>query len=202
MALNDDALTTLLAAQQYMRIDGETSAAEDASIERIINAVSRAIRRHLGRQLLPKEPLLDTDPEVSFDYGYDGCGYLSLSPREARSVSAVAIEDVTLDATAYTVEPRGKNLEGTYTWLSLPLRSGARAQDGRGWKVTVTGRFGAGTVPGDVEGYCLLEVDRRWTNPEGAEQRTAGPHAFSDSAGSLTEETREGLDSLRPPTIA
>lgn len=201
MALNDDALTTLLAAQQYMRVDGETTPAEDATIERIINSVSRAIRRYAGRQFVPKTPALDTDPEVSFDYSYDGPGYLSLSPREARSVSAVAIEGVTLDTSVYTLEPRGKNLEGTYTWVTLPKRSGLRAHDGRGWKVTVTGRFGAGAVPGDVEGYCLLEVDRRWTNPEGAEQRSAGPTAFSDSAGSLSQETREGLDAFRVPAL-
>lgn len=194
MALNDDALTTLDAARKYLGVDGETTAAEDDRIERIINGVSRSIRRRTGRQFVPKTPALDTDPEAAFDFNYDGTGYLSLAPRaDLRSLSSITLDGSALAATQYLLEPAAKTLENTYTWLDeLPKRAGV---------IRITGRWGAGAVPGDVELACLIEVDRRWENPAGDEQRAAGGFSSTDSDGSLSDEAWGLLEQFAVPTL-
>lgn len=193
MALNADALTTLQAAKEYLRNDGDTTAAEDSSIEKLINGLSKSIQRRIGRQFMPKDPVQDADPEVTRSFRYEGGGYMQIAPFEARSVSELKLDGTVIANTTYSLEPVGKNPEGTYTWMILPLREYTLVHPLRTGLVELKGRFGAGLIPADVELACLIEVDRRWNNPEGFEDRQLGAFSFSDSAGERLSDDAMGL---------
>jgi hypothetical protein len=181
-------LITLQRAKEYLGNDGDTSAAEDNKIQGLISGISRRIGRHTGRQFVPKDPPSDGDPEVTHSFRYDGGGFLQLAPYEARSVSEVKLDGTVIAATTYSLEPYGKNTDGTYTWMILPLRDYTLLQLPLAGVVDLKGRFGIGSVPSDVELACLIEVDRRWLNPEGSEDRQLGGFSFSDDDGPLSGE--------------
>lgn len=210
MALNADALTTVEKAALYLARTGagnEQTEAEldDADfVELLVNSYSRAIRNYTLREFVPKVPASDTDPVVERLFAYAGDGYLSLAPYELREVTSVvlfsdqpAASQLTLAAETasapaeYRLGPRQKTPEGTWLWISLPYVTSTRTllPVGNGGnpyascyqtEVAITGRWGVGSVPADVELACLIAVANAYRNPEAFGSRSLGELGFSE----------------------
>lgn len=209
MALNTDALTTVASAQTYLGDDG----AATALLELLINGYSRAVANYTQREFKSALASPDNQPR---QFRYAGRGVLPLHPYEARAIDQIVlhtdqptVSQRTLTAASPTVEgewraePRGKTREGTYLWLVLP-QVGVSAQ----WEteVTVTGDWGAGTVPADVELACLIAVAAGYRNPEAFASRGLGELDFSqqpepDVGASLPPAARRLLYPYRRPVI-
>lgn len=190
-----DALTTVENARAYVGRPDDFTPELTLRVQLLINAYSAAIRRYTARQFLPLQAGL------ARRYRYDGAGYLSLSPSEATAVTSVVLgtdlpvaSQRTLVAQSasveseYRLEPRQKTYEGTYLWLVLPElgrfnRTAPVATVGRemrGYEVTVTGNWGAGVVPSDVELACLIAVANAFRNPEKFGSRSLGALSFAE----------------------
>jgi hypothetical protein len=218
LAPSPDALTLVETARTFLNKSDDSTPELTLRLQILINSYSRAIRRFTGRQFKPVETGL------ARKYRYDGGGYLSLASSEATVVTSVvlhtdlpsaswrtlAVQSATVES-EYRLEPRQKTLESTYLWLTLPELGrfspiGANPdpnglREARGFEVTVTGNWGAGVVPGDVEHACLISVANGYRNPEsfasrglGALQFTEGLEVTSDESGaSLPRDARSLL---------
>jgi hypothetical protein len=127
----------------------------------LINSFSDAVHAYTARQFKP------TETAATKLYTYDGTGLLSLAPYEATAVTAIVLytdrpvgEQWTLvAANDYRLEPMQKTPESTYLSIKVPrVRSGGLTVDSdvvradlQGVQVSVTGNWGAGVVPSDVE---------------------------------------------------
>lgn len=196
MALASDALTTVNEARGWL---GE----DDASLsllESLINGFSHLVQRHAGRQFKPRETA------VAKKFRYDGSGVLRLDaasrPTElVTPTSIVLYSDLptayqkTLSAgdasneADYRLEPRGGTAEGTYTWLvlpkvsSFPSVSGSEtpiASSSREAQLTITGSWGADSVPADIAIAVLREIENVYRNRGGFDSRTFGELSISD----------------------
>jgi hypothetical protein len=186
-----DALTTIQAARSYV---GDPNADQNL-ITVLINSASRSIRQYTSRQFLPAETA------VAKKFRYDGAGILDLPFTELRTVTSIvaytdlpSADQVTLTPASGTteadwrLEPRQGTSEGTYLWLILPTTlpwkqdstSAYPPRWDKGIELTITGNWGAATVPGDVEEACLMAVANRYRNPEGVTSRTLGALSISD----------------------
>ena len=191
MPLNSDALTTVAKARTYI---GDPNA-DTTLVEILINSASRTIRQYTSRQFLPAEAA------SAKKFRYDGSGLLDMPFTELRSVSSIVVytdlptaDQVTLTPASGTteadwrLEPREGTTETTYLWLILPTSlpwkqdstSGYPPPWTKGIQVTITGDWGANTVPGDVEEACLMAAAHRYRNPEGVTSRTLGALSISD----------------------
>lgn len=204
MSLNTDALTTVQAVKDELGNQG----ANVVRIERHINAYSPAIRHFTGRQFF-SEGASATEKV----FPYDGQGYLSLEPYEARTVTAVKLyrDSATLVQTYAAIDwhpyPRQKTTEQTYLWLAL-------AKFGRGglpvanralldvmqddvydlYDVGVTGTWGAASVPGDVAMACIIACVNAYRHEEGYVTRTV------DDLGAAREaEAEEFVEPMSLP---
>lgn len=165
-----NALVTLKQAEVWLarnniQLQGETE--DDIILTILINGASQAIQNEI-RQLLPRETA------TAKTFRYDGDGMLSFAPYTlATHTSTVLYSDLeqaawwTLTAQSATVqadyrlEPRQRNLLGTYDWMTVPKVQRRRQPDGD-FEVTVTGDWGLANqaaVPGDIV-WCVLEIVR------------------------------------------
>lgn len=168
--------TTLRAFRPIKRDDAATT----TRIELLVSAMSNAVRRYTQRQLLGKESGVDPEATTVKRFVYDGSGYLSLAPHEARSIESVELDgDVlevlaggeTIGSSRYLPEPAQQTPEGTYLYLTLPEMACAA---GRFRIVDVTAAWGIVDLPDDVELAVLHAVADAYGNPEGAAQRSLG----------------------------
>lgn len=223
MALASDALTSVDAARRWL---GEDDAAIDL-LEPLINGFSRMVSRHAGRQFKPRETA------VAKKFRYDGKGVLRLDsfvrPAELVSVTSIvmhtdlpAVYQKTLSAgdgsseADYRLEPLGGTLEGTYTWIAMPLISSFPqvttsdnpvAREVRQAQVTITGTWGADTVPGDIEIAVLREVENVYRNRGGFDTRAFGELSISELAQPgglppLSRGTMKIVNQYRAPVFA
>lgn len=164
--LNADALVTHAQAEAWLgRHDIQLSdeGEDDQVVATLVNGASAAVQSELDRKLRPLETA------AAKKFSYDGSGFLSTAPFELRTLtSAVLYSDLptsswwTLAAQTsvlesdYRLEPHQTNTLGTYDFLTLPTTSQRR---NGGYEVTLTGNWGATTVPGDIQ-WLVLEIIR------------------------------------------
>lgn len=147
--------------------------AQDALIDALITRASKAIQK-VTRIFQP------TETGVGKSFEYEGRGLLSLNPWYARAVTAVTITDHgastprTLTAADYEVKflrpgttEAQQPEDGVYTHLWLPNEIDRRGHlemlnldrsIAQKRTVTVTGNWGYGTTPDDVEHWCIVTV--------------------------------------------
>lgn len=183
MALNADALTDAEAARLYVKRAVNANVSDDI-LEPLINAYSKSIIRFTGREFT-KTPAADTDQPVARTFRYTGNGYVTLAPYELRSLGGTGYGDtgtITLaSGSTTTLSPTGISEEGTYFWLGFPTPMRTAAYAGRySDDVTVSGYWGIGDVPADVELALWICVAARFRNPEGFASRHLGELDFTE----------------------
>lgn len=193
---------TVRAVARIKRTDADST----TRLAVLISAMSRAVGRYTARQLLGKLHGVDLNASTVKTFVYDGRGYLSLEPYEAREISSVVLDGTALTvlpaseaigSTKYIPQPMQKTTEDTYLYLTLPQKP--RACDTRPSLVVVTAKWGVDKVPEDVELATIHAVANAWGNPEGAAQRTIGDGMVisdtqgNDVGGSLPREARNLL---------
>lgn len=188
--LGSDALTSWDNALTFLArtdVAGEALVDDENFLALLINAASAAIARYTGRQFLPVE-----NGEKKL-FRYDGGGVLRLRPYEARSVSSVVmftdmpvsshrtlLAQTPTQMAEYRLEPREKTTLDTYTWMALPTVHLPESDQHFGIQVAVTGDWGIGSVPSDVEFACLRTVAHWYRNPEGFLSRNLGELGMAD----------------------
>ena len=200
------ALSTPQRFLDYFGEPADESGAQTDRAQKLINAYSKAINKYVRRQFKPAE---DEGDKI---FAYDGTGYLSLAPYEARVINTVTLytdlaEAAWLELPAQTTTsearwrpaPRNRTDEGTYWSLILPELGpfnpwyddqviGRRML---GFQVTVNADWGIGeeddeiaaSVPEDVELALWIAVANAWRNPEAYGRRSLGPLSFQDAEG-------------------
>ncbi len=215
MGLNANALTTVQAARGRLNDDD----ADLDKLEGLINGYSLAVKKYTRREFVPTFPDPDTDPAQPRSFFYDGGGYLDLVRYELRTVTSIVMYSDLRPVSSQTIlsagdantecgwrlEPRPGTDEDTYLALALPIRDVPYGRRNYGIEVTVTGHWGVGYVPGDVEMATLTAVADAWRNPEGFATRSLGELTFSEQAdeegGSLPQASRDLLIPYRRSTI-
>jgi hypothetical protein len=168
------ALVSLSRAREWVLRD-ITADSQDSLLAFCINAASQAIINFTEREFQPT----DNDTRT---INYDGEGVLNLTPWELRSVTNL---DLVLDGQTvgqtltdrfYKLEPAQKTPERTYLnirvadsgwWPMLAFNQSIWRWPtfGGGYQATITGNWGIGQVPADVEMACLVTVDDAYRNP-------------------------------------
>jgi hypothetical protein len=192
-------LTSLEAAREYV-LRNQDDASQDSQLVRLLKGYSRAVQNYSRREWLP-----EADAEAR-RLSYNGLGYLVLDPWDLRAVTSIVMftdlptaQQRTLVAGSPTVEgeyrllPAGLTPEGTYRSLLLPpftpySQSGGLMVDGEWvyrppsgtYEVTVTGDWGIGYVPDDVELACLIAVKNAYENPSSMAAGAQGGFSFSE----------------------
>lgn len=178
-------------------------------LEAHVEGYSRAIQQYLEREFKP------ATAAAARKFRYDGHGVLDLAPYELTAVTAVTLYTDTPspdtlengDASTesdYRLEPRNGTAEGTYTWLALPEVPETPRRRRLGVEVTVTGDWGAGTAPADVQLVCARLAAAAWRNPEGFESRQLGELQFTEDVApgeeyGLPRSARRALARYRRP---
>jgi hypothetical protein len=208
--LNPDALTTIERVELVLDRSGVTgSSADDEQDMRLIaeyiNSFSAAVHNHTGRQFKP------TEDDVAKIFDYDGNGILSFVPTEIRDItSVVAFTDRAVGQQEtwtpgdtgsdenYWPFPRNRTGEGTYLYLEVPRVAEYRYSYWRHgnetYRVTVTGDWGAGVVPSDVEyvvaseaANAYVRATSRVVSLEGQLLNDVGAFALSNRSRDLLE---------------
>lgn len=235
MALNSDALCSVTQVRNAL---GDPNADEDVIFDSI-NAFSKAIQRYCRRMWMP----VDANPRtLKFMYDGNGILDLgdSDTPVEIKAGTVTQImlhSDLpagtdafaqlvlspgdSLNEADYRLYPLNQTESGTYTYLALPLACARRVSgslapvslDAKQVEVSITAKFGAGSVPDDVVKACIRECANDYRNPEGFQSRNLGELSFSeptsDMAGGsggglppLSRGTRQLLYGYRVPVLA
>lgn len=205
MPLAADALCTVAEARSYL---GHAAASDDV-LEVLIAGYSAAIARYTGREWCPQETAVERK------FAYDGHGYLSLAPYEARTVTQIRRDTDTASPTVLTadewrLEPRGGTEQGTYLWVELALTGSGAARNFATVEIGVTGDWGMAAdyddVPADAKLACLIAVAAGYRNPEHFAGRDLGALGLSVEApgveGSLPVAARRLLYPYLRPVLA
>ena len=186
--LAPNALTTLGETREYVLRDA-TDDSQDRKLIVLINAYSRAVEKYTRREWLP----IMLDDTRSFQY--DGSGFMSLEPSDLREITSVVLnshypagyQEILIAGSDsalgnYWPKPAGRTAEGTYWWMELPTyrHSGS-------YEVEVTGDWGIGTVPADVELALWIAIDDSYKNPTGFAGGEVGGLGFTE-IGEITNE--------------
>ena len=193
-------LTSLEAAREYVLSD-QDDASRDSKLIRLVKGYSRAVQNYSRREWLP---LVSAQARK---LSYNGLGYLTLDPWDLRTATSIVMftdlpttQQRTLVAGSPTVEgeyrllPAGLTPEGTYRSIMLPPFTpysssyGGHMVDGEWiyrppsgtYEVTVTGNWGIGTVPDDVELACLIAVKNTYENPSAFAAGAQGGFTFAE----------------------
>ena len=174
--LDARALTTIEDAELYLdRVGLQGSKASEADqlrfLASLINGKSTAMLAHMRRQFKP------TEDAVTKRFRYGGGGRLWFAPYELRSLTAITLHtDQPVGAqqlllaqsdsreSDYRLEPRQKTTVGTYLRASLPLLA---VNPRHGAEVSITGNWGAGSVPAGLKMVCEAEVAAEWERSTG-----------------------------------
>lgn len=153
MAVADYALTTKTAVRAHLQKQ-TADTDQDTIIESLIDRASWAIIQRYGK-FRPQE----TSGVKKFDW--DGGHRLNLWPYYLASAESVVLDSdetstVTLDVSDkdYVLRPKSP-IDGVYKWVRLPNH---RVQVGLEREVSITGNWGYGTIPTDVEQACIITV--------------------------------------------
>lgn len=170
-----EAFATEAQLQTHLELDS----IDAVRAELLLANASAAIRAEVGQVLS-----LVTDDEVTVDP--DG-GLLLLPEIPVLSVSAVTVDDVALDPTAWHVRRSGVL---RVTSVLYPTST-----------VQVTYTHGLDPLPDALRGLCLQIAGRLYSNPESLTSETVG--AWSGSRGPLggivlSEDEKRALDPFRP----
>lgn len=184
------ALTTVDRVKWQVR-KKTADATQDNYLAFLIAAYSRTIGRFVDRQFLGIDPGSLTATSAK-SFSYDGSGYLSLSPYEAREIVSVSIDGVAVDADKRHGLPRQKTTEGTFLSLELPTKSDTTTV------VEVVAKWGIAEVPEDAELACITAVAERYRSPEGGRTVTNDGLDLDESAdaGALPPGARKLLAGL------
>lgn len=237
MALNADALCSVAQVRNAL---GDQSA-DQTTIEDGINAFSKAIQKYARRQWMPVSAATETrkfryDGNGILDLGDDdtpteifagGGGPTPVIvlhsdlPAGTHVLAQLQLSagDASNEAD-YRLEPLNKTESSTYTWLVLPRAVPIRIStslapvslDGKQIEVSITAKFGAGSVPSDIVKTCVREVANDYRNPEGFQSRQLGELSFSEATSDyagvggglppLSRGTRALLYGYRVPVLA
>lgn len=180
-------LTTVDMAKAFARIKRADTDA-DTRLPKIVSGVSRMIARYTRRQFVgmndaqSEDGVVDVDLVETKTFEYDGEGYLSLEPYEAREIVSATLNGRTLtllqpgermSTTTYSPSPRAKTREGTYWSLRLPKTNTCRP-GGYEDLVEIEAKWGIVGVDEDLELAALHAIAAEYRNPEGMPQRTIG----------------------------
>lgn len=159
--LSSEAFTTLGAAREFVLRD-IADASQDRKLVKLIVAYSRAVAKYTQREWLPRTA------GAQRVFSYDGSGFLSLAPYEARVINSVTMysdlptsQRVVLVPGSSTVEgdyrllPANQTAEGTYHWLILPTYGTSSA-----WPMPVY--IDGDYVRGSFGGYSQVTVNADW----------------------------------------
>jgi hypothetical protein len=203
--LEANGLTTVDRAEVFLdRVGiqiGEDEEADDrVFLTMLINGFSGAIARYTSREFKPQTAA------AARTFAYDGNGFLSLAPYEARTVSSVVVfagepGERALGASEWRGRPRQKSLVcQTYLWLALPVfelpnYSLTSYPSSRDMDVRVTGDWGAAAVPAEVELACLVAVANAYQRQEDFKPRVLDEIEISevDAGGVAGEDNRYAL---------
>lgn len=212
---HEDQPTTLLsslgAAREYVLSD-QDDPSQDSKLVRLLKAYSRAVANYSRREWIPT-----VDAEAR-RLTYNGLGYLTLDPWDLRSIDSIVMftdlptaQQRTLDPGSPTVEaeyrllPAGLTAEGTYRSLSLPPSTptgGPFVVDGdivyrsaSSSEITITGNWGIGFVPDDVELATLIAVKNAYENPSSFAAGQQGGFSFAE----VLDQNTQPLERLLPP---
>lgn len=131
--------------------------------------------------------------------GFGGTGGITMFTDQPSAYQR-ALADVTSTLEGeYRLEPAGKSEEGTYLWLTVPVIDRVyprtrRLSDTMPWtrihsqfgdRVTVSGYWGVGDVPEDVELACLMACEMEWRREA---RRASGGTPLSDEEPDLTPD--------------
>ena len=194
-------LSSLEAVREYVLRD-QNDASQDSQLARLLKGYSRAVQKYSRREWLPEVA------GAARRLSYNGLGYLSLAPWDLRTVTSIVMftdlptaQQRTLVAGSPTVEgeyrllPAGLTEEGTYRALALPPFTPYNNQFGAGhmvdgewvyrppngsYEVTVTGDWGIGYVPDDVELACLIAIKNGYENPSSMAAGSQGGFSFAE----------------------
>jgi hypothetical protein len=186
--LGDNALVTLSELREFVKGTVLDSSADD-KLEFRANEYTAAIMTYTNREWMP----LTTGQARTF--WYDGRGYLSLAPYDARTITSIVMytnfptaSQVTLVNGSSTVQAEWYGHVNprlnTYQWLELPITN-VRCQ------VTVTGNWGIGTIPEDVKLALKIAVRNAVENPTGYQTSSYGEFNFAE-AGPIEAAGRSG----------
>lgn len=136
--------------------------------------------------------------------GYGGTGAVTLYSDFPGASQRVLTQLTSLVQAQFRLGPRQQTPDGTYLWISLPSLKGPRAganmigieqmptsQLVEGFpippvyfeiEVSVSGYWGVGAAPADVELACLIAVANQYRDPEGFATRQIGDLSFSEVA--------------------
>ncbi len=192
-------LTTLYAAREYVLSDPDDNS-QDSKLVRLIKSYSYAVTRYTRREWLP------VTSAATRKFQYDGSGYLTLEPYDLRSVTSIVLYSDQPTATQrtlvagsssvqgeYKLLPPNLTLENTYEGIALPQILNTVPYTGRTaygplpcyFEVSVTGDWGVGSVPDDVELAVLIAIDDAYKNPTGFSSGDVGGLTFTEVAEPL-----------------
>lgn len=181
MALSPQALTSVQAVKDYLRL---TSADNDALLESLIEAVSALFAAHTGRHLTARDYSPDPasehfDPDNAI---LDGGGYpeLLLPQYPVQGLSGLVMDGVAL-APAQAPGQAGWVLDRAAGVLSLVGGVFSRGRQ----NLAVTYRAGFTIVPADLAQACLEQVATRFQE-SGAGQGRLGVSARTLADGSVS----------------
>lgn len=141
---------------------------QDAVVQQLITAASRAINTYLGIDITPTSAGTAVTSHV---FVYRGGGRLSLAGgrKVAQSVTSVVMDTdtaspSTLATSEYSLRPKPAR-DGVYRWIRLPYQGSQLygpehpgGRDAAEREVTVTGLFGYPSVPEDIRHWCVITV--------------------------------------------
>jgi hypothetical protein len=191
-------LSSIEAVREYVLRDQDDST-QDGQLVRLLKAYSRAAQNYSRREWLP----LTTGEARKLSY--NGLGYLPLDPWDLRAATSIVMytdlptsQQRTLVAGSPTVEgeyrllPPGLSPEGTYRSITLPALTQTASgysnfidgefvyRPGASYEVTVTGNWGIGEVPDDVELAVLIAIKNAYENPSSFAAGNVGGMSFAE----------------------
>lgn len=202
-------LTDLATVKAYGNIATTGARAnQDTKLGILISGYSKAVAKVADRQWLGKDPTLggtltfDPNATSTKSYDYDGDGWLSFAPWEAREIVSVTLDGKLLplyDPTApnqetYSPVPKQMTLEGTILGIALPQRERNSptivgsygtfyAANGYAGQIDVVAKWGIIGVDADVEiATCICVMDA-FRNPEAASTRNLGGYDMVEADG-------------------
>lgn len=196
-------LTSLEAARDYVLRD-QDDASQDSQLVRLIKAYSAAVKAYTRREWLPSVD------GATRKFQYDGSGFLSLAPYDLRALTSITmysdlptVDQRILVAGSSSVEGEYRmlppNLTNELTYQSIELPQAGRLggissvfnnpypygpvgiTSPAYFEVAVTGNWGIGTVPDDVELATLIAIDDGYKNPTGFSSGDIGGLTFSET---------------------